>query len=41
MKKFSIKSKKNFISIITVVLNGDKHLEKAIKSVLCQTYKKY
>tara|TARA_B100001121_G_C18689025_1_gene622105 strand:- start:2415 stop:3176 length:762 start_codon:yes stop_codon:yes gene_type:complete len=41
MKKFSIKSKKNFISIITVVKNGDKHLEKSIKSVLSQKYKNY
>ena len=34
MKKFSIKSKKNFISIITVVKNGDKHLEKSISYYL-------
>ncbi len=41
MKKYSRKYKKNLISIITVVLNGDVHLEKAIKSVLNQKYKNY
>ena len=41
MKKFSTKSKKNLISIITVVKNGDKYLEKSIKSVLSQKYKNF
>ena len=41
MKKFSTKSKKNLISIITVVKNGEKYLEKSIKSVLGQKYKNY
>ena len=41
MKKFSNKSKNYLISIITVVLNGDKHLEKSIKSTLNQDYKNY
>ena len=31
MKKFSTKSKKNLISIITLVKNGKKYLEKSIK----------
>lgn len=41
MKKFSEKYKKNFFSIITVVKNGDKYLEKSIKSVLAQKYKNH
>jgi glycosyltransferase involved in cell wall biosynthesis len=41
MKKFSRKSKNYSISIITVVLNGDKYLEKSIKSTLSQNYKNY
>jgi len=41
MKKFSMKYKKNLISIITVVFNGEKYLEKAIKSILNQTYNKF
>ena len=39
-KKF-INNKKFFISIITVVLNGEKHLAKTIKSVLDQKYKNF
>ena len=42
MKKFSKKFKnKNFFSIITVVLNGEKHLEKCIQSVLNQSFKNF
>jgi glycosyltransferase involved in cell wall biosynthesis len=41
MKKYLPKSKKKLISIITVVLNGDKTLERAIRSVLNQSYKKF
>ena len=41
MKKFSKKSDKKFISIITVVLNGGKTLERTIKSVLNQSYKNF
>ncbi len=33
--------KKPTFSIITVVLNGEKHLEKTIKSVLSQSYKNF
>ncbi len=42
MKKFSKKFKtQNFFSIITVVLNGEKHLEKCIKSVLNQSFRNF
>ena len=41
MKKYLPKSEKKLISIITVVLNGDKTLERAIRSVLNQSYKKF
>lgn len=42
MKRFLKKSNnQHLISIITVVLNGEKYLENAIKSVLNQTYKNY
>ena len=41
MKKFSKKSNQKFVSIITVVLNGGKTLERTIQSVLKQSYKNF
>jgi len=42
MKKYSKKyNKKNLISIITVVLNGEKTIERTIKSVINQSYSNY
>ncbi len=43
MRKYlrKYKKKKPLISIITVVLNGERHIEKAIKSVLNQSYKNF
>ena len=42
-KRFSKKDKKDLplISVITVVLNNKKFLQKSINSVLSQTYKNY
>ena len=33
--------KKPLFSIITVVLNGEKHIEETIKSIITQNYKNY
>ncbi len=41
MKKFSKRSNKNSISIITVCLNSEKTIERTIKSVLNQSYKNF
>ena len=41
MKKSSLKFKNKLISIITVVLNGEKTIEKSIQSVLKQSYKNF
>jgi glycosyltransferase involved in cell wall biosynthesis len=38
IQKKSTKPKSNLVSIVTVVFNGDKHLEKTIKSVINQNY---
>jgi glycosyltransferase involved in cell wall biosynthesis len=41
MKKLSKKSNQKFVSIITVVLNGGKTLERTIQSILKQSYKNF
>ncbi len=41
MKRFSRKSNKNYISIVTVVLNAEKTIERTIKSVINQSYKNF
>ena len=41
MKKYLRKYNQNYISIITVVLNGEKTLERTIKSVINQSYKNF
>ena len=41
MKKSLKKYNKNYISIITVVLNAEKTIERTIKSIINQSYNKY